>query len=102
MNSLATKEKVALFSCLLIAFALLIAGAYKFLLAHISGLALLNILGVSLIFIGTGCTPKLFFTPIKQLFSSTHKQYTLINEKIQQSIVIIGLLLAMVAMLLGF
>lgn len=54
----------------------------------------MNIFAVFLILIGTGLAPRMFFTPFKKLLSASYKQEALINIKLQQSIVVTGVVLA--------
>jgi hypothetical protein len=94
MNSLPLKEKIAFSLCWLIAFTLLIIGGYQFFNQSISGLELINTLAIFLMLIGTGLAPRVFFTPLKKLLSASYKQEALINIKVQQSIVLTGVVLA--------
>ncbi len=74
------------------------SGVYQFTQDSLSALELTNIIGVSLMFFGLGLAPKIFFTPIKQLFSTTYKLEALVNDKLQQGIVISGLSISMFAL----
>lgn len=87
--------------CWLITLLLCGSGIYKFTQESLSVLELANIIGVSLMFFGIGLAPKVFFTPIKHLFSTTYKFDTLVNDKLQQGIVIGGFLISMFALLAG-
>ncbi|MDO6427934.1 hypothetical protein Q4489_12975 [Thalassotalea sp. 1_MG-2023] len=99
MKSLNFKEKMVVCICWLITLFMCSSGGYKFTQESLSALELVNIIGVSLIFFGISLAPKMFFTPIKQLFSTTYKLDTLVNDKLQQSIVISGFLISMFALL---
>jgi hypothetical protein len=101
MNSFPLKEKIVFSLCWLVAFTFLIMGLYQFFIQSLSGLELVNVFAVFLIFIGTGLAPKMFFTPLKELLSASHKQEALINAGVQQSIVLAGVVLTILCLVSG-
>lgn len=96
MNSFTHREKIVFFVFTLIAILLLGNGIFKFVANELAVWEFVNMLAVSLIFLGTGLSPKVFFTPFKQLFSVTYKPETIINSKLQQMILFTGLLIALI------
>lgn len=99
MNSFTHREKAVFFVCAFVAILLLGNGIINFVANEITGWEFVNVLAVSLIFIGNGLSPKLFFTPLKQLFSATYKPETIVNSKLQQTILFTGLLIALICVI---
>ena len=81
MSSFTHKEKIVFFVSTFFAIILLGYGIFNLVVNELPVWEFVNVLAVSLIFLGTGLSPKVFFTPFKQLFSLTYKPETIINIK---------------------
>lgn len=102
MNVNDEKEQTATVICFLIGGLVLATGIYDFFYYDLHIRDLINIVAVFLILIGLGLAPKTFFTPIGKLFSASYKLPTLVNSKIQQSLIISGVLLSLLCIIWGY
>ena len=96
MNSFTHREKIVFFVSTLVAITLLGYGIFNLVVNELPVWEFVNVLAASLIFFGTGLSPKVFFTPLKQLFSATYKPETIINSKLQQTVLFTGILIALI------
>lgn len=101
MNVNDEKEQTATVICFLIGGLVLATGIYDFFFYDLPIRDLINIVAVFLILVGLGLAPKTFFTPIGKLFSPSYKLPTLVNAKIQQSVIFSGVLLSVVCVIWG-
>lgn len=99
MKSFTNKERLVFLVCSLLSIIFLAKGILSYSSGSITNWELINIVAVFLIFLGVGLSPKVFFTPLKQLFSSSHLPQTVINRKLQQTILLSGLLLALICVI---
>tara|TARA_R110002050_G_scaffold12999_8_gene41861 strand:+ start:50 stop:364 length:315 start_codon:yes stop_codon:yes gene_type:complete len=90
MERVSSKEKIAITVCLVIAVLMLSTQIYSFVFEQASLSDLLGTIGTSLIFLGLALTPKLFFTPVKQVFSISYIVPALISQKLHQVLVLSG------------
>jgi len=98
MERVSSKEKIAITACLVVVILMLSTRIYSFVFEQASLSDLLGTIGASLIFLGLALTPKLFFTPIKQVFSKTYVVPALISQRLHQVLVLSGCLLSVASL----
>lgn len=90
MERVSSKEKIAIAACLFIVILTLSTRIYGFAFEQAPLSDLFGAIGSSLIFLGLALTPKLFFIPIKQVFSKSYVIPVLISQRLQQVLVFSG------------
>ena len=98
MEIVSSKEKIAITACLFVVILMLSTRIYSFAFEQVSLADLLGTIGVSLIFLGLALTPKLFFTPVKQVFSKSYVVPALISQRLYQVLVSSGCLLSVTSL----
>lgn len=94
MERVSPKEKITITACILVAILNLSTRIYSFVFEQASLSDLLGTIGISLIFLGLALTPKLFFTPVKQVFSKSYVIPALISQRLHQVLMLSGCLLS--------
>ena len=98
MERVSSKEKIAITACLFVVILILSTRIFSFVSEQASLSDLLGTIGASLIFLGLALTPKLFFTPVKQVFSKSYVVPALISQRLHQSLVFSGCLLSVASL----
>ena len=98
MERVSSKEKIAITACLFVVILMLSTRIYSFVFEQASLSDLLGTIGASLIFLGLALAPKLFFTPVKQVFSKSYVVPALISQRLHQSLVFSGCLLSVASL----
>jgi hypothetical protein len=89
LNYLLFKEKLVLVLCVSFAILILVTGIYDFLIVELMIGELVMTLGMFLMLLSAGLTPKLFFSPLTNIFKS-EKTPTLGHARVQQWLFLFG------------
>ena len=84
------KEKIVVTLCLTLAAVLLISGLYDFLIIEFAPVELITSIGASLLLIGIGLAPSIFFNPLNKDSLNTFPK-AIVHPKIQQGLFYTGL-----------
>tara|TARA_R110001583_G_scaffold41411_8_gene131806 strand:+ start:1630 stop:1944 length:315 start_codon:yes stop_codon:yes gene_type:complete len=98
MERVSSKEKMAITACLVVVILMLSTRVYSFTFEQASLSDLISTIGASLIFLGLALTPKLFFTPVKQVFSKSYIVPALISQRLHQVLVLSGCFLSVASL----
>jgi hypothetical protein len=98
MERVSSKEKIAITACLFLVILMLSTRIYSFAFEQASLSDLISTIGASLIFLGLALTPKLFFTPVKQVFSKSYIVPVLISQRLHQVLVLSGCFLSVASL----
>ncbi|KZN31800.1 hypothetical protein N474_22645 [Pseudoalteromonas luteoviolacea CPMOR-2] len=90
------KETLATTLCITFAFLLLSTGLYDFFFNSYNFIELLNTCAVFCFLTGLGLSPKIFFTPIRQLLSASFVMEPIVSPKLQQSLFYGGLVMGFI------
>lgn len=90
LNYLPFKEKLVLVLCVSFAILILVTGIYDFLIVELMIGELVMTLGMFLMLLSAGLTPKLFFSPLTNIFKS-EKPPTLGHTRVQQWLFLFGM-----------
>jgi len=99
MRGFFMKEKVLVCVCFTLAALLLVSGAYDFLIVEFVPAELVMSIGATLILIGMGFAPNMFFTPLNKDYL-TKEAPSIVHPRVQQWFFFTGLSLSGLGMIL--
>ncbi|MAD88426.1 MAG: hypothetical protein CMK64_01875 [Pseudoalteromonas sp.] len=91
MDHLSFKEKVASVFCVIFSFVILCSGLYDFLIVDTATRELILSVGVFLLLLSAGLTPKMFFSPLAEIFKGEAFP-SIVNFKLPQWFSLFGIL----------
>jgi len=99
LNHLSFKEKLASVLCVIFSFVILLSGLYDFLIVELEIRELIMSVGVFLLLLSAGLTPKMFFSPLADIWKG--EEFASIgNPKIPQLLSLSGIFLCALGLVL--
>ena len=95
------KEKIAVIVCLTLSAVILISGLYDFLIIEFAPVELITSIGASLLLIGIGLAPSIFFNPLNKDSLKVFPK-AIVHPKIQQGLFYTGLSLSALSFIFRF